>query len=182
MNIDSVNDESVPFNRAISESIKMIQSYLNDPLKTVSLFLFFFAFRYLFIFLTFNLLNTVEYFENGWEEKDKEINSGAERHGKRKNFRTHQHDRKQRDKFAQWHFDQHSQKLQYDFFECPIIVVFTLLFTFSGQYIRSGDDDRWFCDVFLCRPRDHGQLAWILFFRIGQKRTSLGKVCLIKFS
>jgi hypothetical protein len=35
MNIDSVNDENIPFNKTISAVIEMIQNYLFDPFKMV---------------------------------------------------------------------------------------------------------------------------------------------------
>jgi len=35
MNIDSVNDENAPFNSIITESMKIVETHLRDPLSNV---------------------------------------------------------------------------------------------------------------------------------------------------
>ena len=41
MNIDSINDDNVPFNRAITDTMKILADYLKDPLANVLINLFF---------------------------------------------------------------------------------------------------------------------------------------------
>jgi len=39
MNLDSINDENVPFNRAISDTMIILANYLKDPFANVNNFL-----------------------------------------------------------------------------------------------------------------------------------------------